>query len=128
MDEDSSTSLGLVDISALLVNFPLSHRQSTAIFSGEFKRFESALILERLKLAGSCRSIVPADDHKLDGQSAGDADLFVCRPNAELVCVLAHKCVLHPDSLAKYAAAFFRMSRSSVTRRSSAFTRRNSAA
>jgi len=29
------------------------------------------------------------------------------------------KCVLHPDCLAKYAAAFFRMSRSSVVRRSS---------
>ena len=34
--------------------------------------------------------------------------------------------VPHPDCLAKYAAAFFRMSRSSVTRRSSAFSRRSS--
>ena len=29
----------------------------------------------------------------------------------ELASVLGHECVLHPDSLAKYVAAFFRMSR-----------------
>ena len=37
-----------------------------------------------------------------------------------------NKRVPHPDCLAKYAAAFFRMSRSSVTRLSSAFSRRTS--
>ena len=42
------------------------------------------------------------------------------RLQPELVRVIAHEGVLHPDSLAKYAAAFFRMSRSSVTRLSSA--------
>jgi len=36
--------------------------------------------------------------------------------------------VPYRDSLAKYAAAFFRMSRSSVTRRNSALRRRISAA
>src|SRR5690606_22069955 len=40
---------------------------------------------------------------------------------------LADDGVLQPDSLAKYAAAFFRMSRSSVTRLSSARKRRSSA-
>ena len=35
--------------------------------------------------------------------------------------------VLHSDCLAKYAAAFFRMSRSSVVRLSSAFNRLSSA-
>jgi len=39
---------------------------------------------------------------------------------------LADEGVLQPDSLAKYAAAFFRMSRSSVTRLSSARRRCNS--
>ncbi len=38
--------------------------------------------------------------------------------------MLLDKLVLHPDSLAKYFAAFFRMSRSCVTRRRSAFRRR----
>ena len=33
-----------------------------------------------------------------------------------------NKCVLHPDCFAKYAAAFFRMSRSSVVRLSSALS------
>ena len=37
------------------------------------------------------------------------------------------ECVPYRDSLAKYAAAFFRMSRSSVTRLSSALSSRNSA-
>src|SRR5690606_12225737 len=46
----------------------------------------------------------------------------------ELPFVVAHEGVLHPDCLAKYAAAFFRMSRSSVTRRSSDLSRRNSSA
>lgn len=36
-----------------------------------------------------------------------------------LIFMPLNKCVLHPDCLAKYAAAFFRMSRSSVTRLSS---------
>lgn len=39
----------------------------------------------------------------------------------------SHERVLRPYLLAKYAAAFFRMSRSSVTRLSSAFSRRTSA-
>src|SRR3970282_1875558 len=41
---------------------------------------------------------------------------------AEFLLVVEHKRVLHPDSLAKYAAAFFKMSRSSVTRRNSDLT------
>src|SRR2546425_5464325 len=49
------------------------------------------------------------------------------RIDSKFLCVLAHERVLHPDALAKYAAAFFRMSRSSVTRLSSARSRRNSA-
>lgn len=40
--------------------------------------------------------------------------------------VLSDECVLQRDCRAKYAAAFFRMSRSSVTRLSSAFRRRSS--
>lgn len=42
--------------------------------------------------------------------------------------MLGHKRVSHFASLAKYAVAFFRMSRSSVTRASSAFRQRISAA
>lgn len=49
-------------------------------------------------------------------------------PHAVLMLVALDECVLHPDCLAKYAAAFFRMSRSSVTRRSSALRRRSSSA
>src|SRR5690606_32898576 len=49
------------------------------------------------------------------------------RDQAELADVRAHERVLRPYPLAKYAAAFFRMSRSSVTRRSSALSRRISA-
>jgi hypothetical protein len=40
--------------------------------------------------------------------------------------MLGHEYVLHPDSLAKYAAAFFRMSRSSLVRLSSALSRETS--
>src|SRR5690606_3314469 len=49
------------------------------------------------------------------------------RGQPEFSCVFLHERVLHPDCLAKYAAAFFRMSRSSVTRRSSACNRLTSA-
>ena len=34
---------------------------------------------------------------------------------SELVFVLGHEYVLHPDSLAKYVATFFKLSRSSLT-------------
>ena len=46
---------------------------------------------------------------------------------AELALVLSHECVLHPDSLAKYVAAFFKMSRSSLALFKSAFRRDTSA-
>ena len=46
--------------------------------------------------------------------------------NSMGLLVALDECVPHPDCLAKYAAAFFKMSRSSVTRLSSAFRRRNS--
>lgn len=49
-------------------------------------------------------------------------------PHAVLPLMELDERVLHRDCLAKYAAAFFRMSRSSVTRLSSAFRRRNSLA
>src|SRR5690606_9988549 len=48
--------------------------------------------------------------------------------NAKFRQVRLHERVLRPYPLAKYAAAFFRMSRSSVTRRSSACSRRTSEA
>jgi len=41
--------------------------------------------------------------------------------------VLADECVLHPDCLAKYAAAFFRISRSSAVLLSSALSLATSA-
>lgn len=47
-------------------------------------------------------------------------------PHAVFMLVALDERVPHPDCLAKYAAAFFRMSRSSVTRLSSAFRRRSS--
>src|SRR5690606_17527895 len=52
-------------------------------------------------------------------------------PNTKLMtgpdgCMIPDKGVLHWVCFAKYAAAFFKMSRSSVTRRSSAFRRRTS--
>ena len=43
--------------------------------------------------------------------------------HAKLPLMRQHKSVLHRDSLAKYRAAFFKMSRSSVTRASSRFSR-----
>ncbi len=49
------------------------------------------------------------------------------RTHPEFPTVGLHEGVLCPYPLAKYAAAFFRMSRSSVTRRNSAFSRRTSA-
>jgi hypothetical protein len=49
------------------------------------------------------------------------------RPHPELVTMLGNKRVSHFASLAKYAVAFFRMSRSSVTRVSSRFNWRISA-
>ena len=47
--------------------------------------------------------------------------------NAELALMLGNKCVSHFASLAKYAVAFFRMSRSSVIRARSRFNCRISA-
>src|SRR5690606_39190145 len=49
------------------------------------------------------------------------------RHQPELADMRAHERLLRPYPLAKYAAAFFRMSRSSGTRRSSALRRRISA-
>jgi hypothetical protein len=46
--------------------------------------------------------------------------------HAKLPVMGLHEAVLHRDSLAKYAAAFFKMSRSSVTRASSRFSRATS--
>ena len=46
--------------------------------------------------------------------------------HAMLVCMDLNERVLHRDSLAKYAAAFFKLSRSSVTRASSRFSRATS--
>jgi len=43
--------------------------------------------------------------------------------DAKLLRMILDKLVPHPDSLAKYRAAFFNISRSSVTRRSSLFNR-----
>jgi hypothetical protein len=48
------------------------------------------------------------------------------RPDRKFSPVPFDKRVLHRDSLAKYAVAFSRMSRSSVTRARSRLTRRNS--
>jgi hypothetical protein len=48
------------------------------------------------------------------------------RREGELICVFLHEGVLCSCPFAKYAAASFRMSRSSVTRRSSALRRRTS--
>ena len=45
-------------------------------------------------------------------------------PGCVLVFMLLDKLLLHPDSLAKYLAALFRISRSSVTRLRSTFSRR----
>ena len=44
----------------------------------------------------------------------------------KLILMRSHKCVLHPSSLAKYAAAFFRMSRSSLTCSNSRLSRATS--
>ena len=43
-------------------------------------------------------------------------------PGGMVVFMLLDKGVFHPDPLAKYLAAFFRISRSSVTRRNSSFS------
>ena len=42
---------------------------------------------------------------------------------AGLALVLRHECVVHPDSLAKYVAAFFKMSRFSLASPTSACVR-----
>jgi len=52
---------------------------------------------------------------------------FAHHPNRKLLAVFVDEGVLHSGLLAKYAAAFFRMSRSVVTRLSSAFSRAFSA-
>jgi hypothetical protein len=46
---------------------------------------------------------------------------------AKLALMFGHECVLHPDSLAKYVAAFFKISRSSLALLSSALSRDTSA-
>ncbi|ALU87244.1 hypothetical protein Hrubri_0010 [Herbaspirillum rubrisubalbicans M1] len=55
-----------------------------------------------------------------------DAHYAAHRANGMLGFVSHNERVLYRDSLAKNAAAFFRMSRSSVTRLSSALRRRSS--
>ena len=57
-----------------------------------------------------------------------DTQTAAHRPHRELLAMLSNKRVSHFASLAKYAVAFFKMSRSSVTRASSFFRRRISAA
>ena len=57
-----------------------------------------------------------------------DTQAAAHRPHRELLAMLGNKRVSHFASLAKYAVAFFKMSRSSVTRASSVFRRRISAA
>ena len=56
-----------------------------------------------------------------------DTQATAHRPNRELLAMLGNERVSHFASLAKYAVAFFKMSRSSVTRASSFFSRRISA-
>ncbi len=65
------------------VDFPLSHKQPTAMFSGEFKRFEYARILKRLKLAvsgrlysGACRSFSAIRDRLRRGMLVNDEALL----------------------------------------------------
>lgn len=57
-----------------------------------------------------------------------DAQAATHRPDREQRTMLGDERVSHFASLAKYAVAFFRMSRSSVTRASSFFSRRISPA
>src|SRR5690606_757802 len=56
-----------------------------------------------------------------------DAQAPAHRTDGKLTPMLGHERVSHFASLAKYAVAFFRMSRSSDTRTSSRFSRRISA-
>src|SRR5438128_5870564 len=58
--------------------------------------------------------------------AAGDAQHSTQRGNPELHVVVPDELVPHGSSFAKYAAAFFRMSRSSVTCLSSRFRRSSS--
>lgn len=57
-----------------------------------------------------------------------DAQATAHRSHFELLAMLGHERVSHLASLAKYAVAFLRMLRSSVTRASSFFRRRISVA
>ena len=56
-----------------------------------------------------------------------NAQHFAMNPDRMLTAMHGDECVPHFASLAKYAVAFFRMSRSSVTRANSFFSRRISA-
>src|SRR5690606_3872751 len=60
--------------------------------------------------------------------AGSDTQATAHRPNRELLAMLGNERVSHFASLAKYAVAFFKMSRSSVTRASSFFSRRISVA
>ena len=69
----------------------------------------------------------PQNYSQTDYQSRMDAQTETHCPYGKQPTMLGHKRVPHLASLAKYAVAFFRMSRSSVTRASSRFRRRISA-
>ncbi|CAJ0898850.1 Membrane-bound lytic murein transglycosylase F [Ralstonia mannitolilytica] len=87
--------------------------QSTiAVKGGFFDQLEQACILNRPGRAGLGQPGVVA--------AAFDLQDPAHRRDPELVLVRMHEPVPCPYPLAKYAAAFFRMSRSSSTRRSSA--------
>lgn len=62
------------------------------------------------------------------GGRLGRARTRLLAAKPKLLLVFSRERTLHSDSLAKYAAAFSRISHSSVTRRSSDFTLRSSVA
>lgn len=93
---------------------------AAALEPGLFEQAQKPLVVLGARARRfSLPSVVAAGVHSHD---------FAHTAHAMLMFMALDKCVLHPDCLAKYAAAFFRMSRSSVTRLSSAFNLRNSSA
>jgi hypothetical protein len=109
---------------AQLVRLDRSH---AACGSHRPDRFPSRA--DKLDLARIVPSFPAQQVHQPGIETAGlDAQAATDGPHRELVAMLGHKRVSHFAFLAKYAVALFKMSRSSVTRASSAVRRRISAA
>jgi hypothetical protein len=108
----------LAELSQIVMDFPVAI-DTTTLQLGMLNQSEEPQIIFGARRLRLCEPSVVTTWMQLER---------LAQPTHRIVHFkLINEGVLQPHSLAKYAAAFFRMSRSSVTRLSSARKRRSSA-